>query len=137
LKQAPEIITFDQLAGELRELCPSMADWTPIFEEWETISLEELDEMIELYGQNVQWLKDFPCGLIARGFYVDVARHFADGKGKAKSVGAAHCSMLQGEPVQHTVNICRVPEGLFMVDLQTKKRWPVTLGEDEYYDVEI
>jgi len=131
-------ISFEEMAQELVTLSPSMSDWCPISEEWETVSITEIDKLIALYPSK-QWMKDYPCGWIARGFSVDVARHFADGSGLIKAVGVAHCTRLMGKDLEplHTVNIFRTPDRLYLLDMQTKEYWPAVKGQDEFYFVEM
>lgn len=127
-------ITFEQLDHELKSIF-GISDWCPISEEWGTITHEEIATMISLYPAQ-EWMEDYPCGWIARGFAVDVARHYADGRGGIKAVGVAHGTMINGTP-NHTVNVYHAPDGLYLLDMQTGERWLVNERPAEIYFVEM
>lgn len=131
-------ITTDKIAAILRDVSPGLIDWNPTDEQYSVVSGDEVQRLVDEFPA-LPWKPGvYECEEIAKAFVMDVRKWEAKtDQAMNRAIGVANCSRVNGEEISHTINVLIVDGVVNMLDMQTGEYWPATLGQDEFYFVEM
>lgn len=129
------IISTEKIENMLRLVSPELIDWNPTDAKYLTV--DGIEELIDMFPA-LPWKENvYECEEIAKSFVSDVRKHEAlSGQEYNAAIGVANCSMVQGNGINHTLNIF-ITDKVMLLDMQTRQVWEAAKGEDVFYFVEM